>query len=324
MKRLILFFAALSLSVALAPAQQNPDHATAEPTAATPYGLPSMPVGPDDLIYVSVYDSPALSRTVRVGSNGAIRLPLLKNEVPVLGMMPSEIETAVSKQLQAEQILVDPQVSVSVVEYKSRPISVVGAVKTPVTFQALPGTTLLDAITRAGGLSELAGSDIIVTRHLVIPNGKSSALSQSVSAKSLLEGKDDSLNLPLTGGEEVRIPEGGKIFVTGNVKMPGAYPMQQSSDTTVLKALAVSQGVLPFTAKTAYIYRKAPSGGVRTEIPVELSQIMARKSPDVAILPDDILYIPDNSRRRATASALDRIAGFGTSTASGVLVYGRR
>src|SRR6516164_3880922 len=98
--------------------------------------LPIQPVGPNDLIAVSVYDSPELSRTVRVGADGLIRLPMLKERIKASGLYPAELEAAIANALVTEDILVDPFVTVNIAEYQSRPISVAGSVKNPLVFQA--------------------------------------------------------------------------------------------------------------------------------------------------------------------------------------------
>jgi protein involved in polysaccharide export with SLBB domain len=139
-------------------------------------------------------------------------------------------------------------------------------------------------------------------------------------APSPVPSADPLLNVKLHGGEEVRVPEVGKVFVAGNVKMPGAYLMQDNSDTTLLKALALSQGLMPYTAKIAYIYRRDPLTNQRVELPVELTQIMRRKSPDIKVFPDDILYIPESIGKKLTIGALDRIANTST-TVAGALAY---
>jgi polysaccharide export outer membrane protein len=125
------------------------------------------------------------------------------------------------------------------------------------------------------------------------------------------------------GGEEIRVREVGKVFVVGNIRQPGAYPVDDASDTTVLKMLALSEGLMPFADKLAYIFRReAGAGGSKNEIPIELKAIMDRKSPDIPLQPNDVLYIPDNRRKRITISAIERILSFCSATASGVLVYG--
>src|SRR5438132_395272 len=122
--------------------------------------LPAQKIGANDLILVSVYNAPELSRSVRVGPDGYIRLPMMKQRLKVDGLMPVEVETAIAAALKHEQILVDPYVTVNMGEYHSRPISVMGAVKNPVTFQADGSVTLLEALARAYGLSPDAGSEI--------------------------------------------------------------------------------------------------------------------------------------------------------------------
>src|SRR5215813_12311670 len=97
--------------------------------------LPAQKLGVDDLIAVSVYDAPELTRTVRVEGDGTIHLPLLKEGIAAAGKLPRVLEDGIIEALKTEQILVDPIVKVPVVEYHSRPISVVGAVHRPLTFQ---------------------------------------------------------------------------------------------------------------------------------------------------------------------------------------------
>jgi len=117
------------------------------------------------------------------------------------------------------------------------------------------------------------------------------------------------------------VPEAGKVFVVGNVRRPGAFAVQDTSDTTVLKVLALAEGLSPFADKVAFIYRQTAGSGAKTEIPIELTKIMDRKTPDIPLEANDILYIPDNKGRRMTVTALERLAGFGSSTASGLLIW---
>lgn len=257
-------------------AQTRPATAATETQGAN---LPAQPIGANDLIAVSVYDAPELTRTVRVGADGFIRLPMLKHRVKAQGMMPGELESAIARALQEEQIIVDPFVTVTVDEYDRHPISVAGAVKQPLTFQATGPVTLLEAITRAGGLSSEAGPEILVTRTQPGPNGAPAALVQRILVKGLIDAADPALNIVLNGGEEIRVPESGKVYVIGNVKQPGAFPMGDGTESSVLKMLALSQGLMPYAAKEAYIYRREGNGS-KNEIPIPLSKIMERKAPD--------------------------------------------
>jgi polysaccharide export outer membrane protein len=289
--------------------------------APIPANLPMQRIGPHDLIALAVYGAPELSRSVRVGADGKIRLPMLKQPLTAQGTFPEELETAVAKAFAAEQILVDPVVTVSILDYASRPINVMGAVKKPTTFQAVGATTLLDALTRAEGLSEVAGGEILVTRSQRGADGEAINLVQRVPVKGLIDAADPELNLKLQGGEEIRVPEVSRIFVVGNVRKPGSFAVQDASDTTVMKMLAMSEGLMPFASKQAFIYRRESASGAKNEIPIELRKIMDRKSPDVPLQPNDILYVPDNRGRRMGLTALEKIVSFGAATASGILIW---
>lgn len=273
--------------------------------------LPSQQLGVDDLVAVSVYDAPELTRTVRVEEDGTIHLPLLEKGIPASGLLPRELESAVAAELVGEQILVDPVVKVTVAEYHSRPVSVMGAVKLPVTFQAIGVVTLLDALAKAGGLNDIAGSEVLVTREGAVDH---------VSVKQLLNDADPAVNFVLHGGEQIRVPEAGKIYVFGNVHKPGAILVRDGTENSVEKVIALAEGLAPFHYKIAYIYRPDASGA-RQEIPVPLDKILDRKQSDVALQVNDLLYIPDNKGKRLAAGVVDRLAGFGSATASGLIVW---
>jgi polysaccharide biosynthesis/export protein len=278
--------------------------------------LPARPVGPNDLVAVTVYGSPELTRSVRVSGEGQIRLPMLRGPIDVTGLMPAAVEARIAAALTADQILVDPAVTVTIAEYHGRSISVAGAVRRPLTFQVYQNTTLLEALTRAEGLNSDAGSEILVTR--------AAGGVERISVSELMNGTDPALNVMLEGGEEVRVPEQGRIFIVGNVRKPGAFRIEDSAGMTVLKALALAEGLAPFSTKQAYIYRRADAnpGVAAQELPVELRRIMDRKAPDIALGPNDIFYVPDSRRARTTANVIEKMVSFAAGTASGALILG--
>jgi polysaccharide export outer membrane protein len=318
----ILFTSLLPAALALFPAapcwtQTQPSHPVPELGA----NLPAQAVGPNDLIAVSVYDAPELSRTVRVGADGMIRLPMLHRLLKAQGFLPADLEVAIAAALREEEILVDPFVTVTIAEYHSRPISVAGAVKQPLVFQAEGPTTLLEAIARAEGLRDDAGREILVSQLQPGLDDKPVMLTRRILVRGLIDDADPALNLKLTGGEEIRVPEMGRVYVVGNVKKPGAFPVQDGSDTTVLQMLALAEGLMPYATSEAYIYRREGTGA-KNEIVVPLDKIMRRKAPDVPLTANDILYIPDNKGKRLGIRAIEAIIGFGTGAGATALVYG--
>jgi polysaccharide biosynthesis/export protein len=314
----------LFLFFALAPGASAQERWSA-PAPEAGANLPVRPLEAGDLTAIVVYGAPELSRTVRVSAEGAIHLPMLERPIDVAGRMPSEVEERIAAALFAEQILKAPAVTVTIAEYHSRPISVVGAVRQPLTFPVYGKITLLEALARAQGLNADVGTEILVTRP---PPGTGPGsqntlpLVERVSVKGLIEGADPALNLTLEGGEEVRVPRMGRVFVVGNVRKPGGFPAVDGAEMTVLKALALAEGLAPFSKKQAYIYRRsdgvpsAPPG----EILVELRKIMDRKSPDVVLGPNDILYVPDSRGARASATVIEKAIAFVAGTASGALI----
>jgi polysaccharide biosynthesis/export protein len=312
------------LGIAIAGAQSLLPPQAEVNSANVPANLPAQKIGADDLIAVSVYGTPELSRTVRVGADGFFRLPMLVGKVKADGLMPAQVEVRIAEALRAEQILIDPVVTVSIVEYRSRPISVAGAVRRPLTFQAFGSVTLLDAVTRAEGLTADAGSEILVSKAQKGADGNPTTLVQRIPVKGLIDAADPDLNLRLTGGEEIRVPEAGRVYVVGNIKKPGVFAIRDADETSVLKLLALSEGLMPYANDQAYIYRREGGTGGKNEIPIELKKIVDRKSPDIVLLANDILYIPEKKGKRATLATIEKILLFGGGAASAAIYAGIR
>jgi polysaccharide biosynthesis/export protein len=238
--------------------------------------------------------------------------PVFKQRIKAQGLLPADLEAAIAAALKEEQILVDPFVTVTIAEYHSRPISVAGAVKEPIVFQADGPITLLEALSRAKGLREDAGREILVSQSQPGLDDKPIVLTRRVLVRGLIDEADPTLNIKLTGGEEIRVPEVGRVYVIGNVKKSGAFPVQDGSETTLLQMIALAEGLAPFATKEAYIYRRE-GNGTKNEIPVPLDKIMQRKAADVPLTANDILYIPDNKSRRLTLGALEKMLGVGAA-----------
>ncbi len=281
--------------------------------------LPAEKVGPNDLIGLTVHNEPELTRTVRIGSDGDIRLPMLTNHIHVAGLYPDQLETVIAKALNDEQVVLDPIVTVSVVEYRSRPISVSGAVRKPVTFQAEGNVTLLDAIAQAEGLADNAGGEILVSRKSSTTGTDSAPLVQRIPVHGLFGGEDPALNLTLEGGEDIRVPEAGRVFVLGRVKKAGSFFISDGSESSVLKALALSEGLDTFPSNKAYIYRTEGGTGGRNQIPIELKKILDRKSPDIPLMANDILYVPDATGARAGLKVLETTVGVSAALGAAAL-----
>jgi polysaccharide biosynthesis/export protein len=313
MRRLAIFLLAIA-AASIVSAQQQTSSSQVSAGATSFSNSPNLSIqrlGNDDLIGVSVYDSPELTRTVRVDADGNIHLPMVQQPIHAAGLLPTELEKAIANALVNEHVLVSPIVTVSVVEYHSRPITIVGAVRNPTTFQAAGTVTLLEAISKAGGLTDNAGSEILVSHPAKDTGGAPVTLTDRIPVHSLMDVPGSASDLKLEGGEVIRVPEAGQIFVVGNVKHPGAFPITDDSESSVLKIMALTGGLESFSSHTAYIYRVEGTSGRKNQIAINIKKILARKSPDVPLYGNDMLYVPSETGLRASAKTLEIVSGVG-------------
>jgi len=327
MRSMVFAIAALGAGLAI-PAQQASSGSsvgTGATTISAGSNLPVSKIGANDLLGITVYDSPELTRTARVSADGDIRLPMIKEHIRAAGLYPEELEKAIVTVLVSDKVLVDPMVSVSIMEYQSRQITVVGAVKSPVTFQAMGDVRLLDAITRAGGLADNAGPEILISHPAMDANDKEPIVVRRVPARGLLDdAASSSMNPPLQPGDDVRVPEAGKVYVFGNVQKPGFFYLTDKSQSSVRIALALSSGLTGHSASNGYIYRQEGGEGGRNEIPIPVKKIMDRKSPDVALMANDILYIPDATGHRVALNILQQSIPIAVALGTTLLYIGLR
>lgn len=299
---------------AMAQRLSSPQPGNSFPTAsATVAGsnLPFQPLGVSDLIQLTVLDAPELSQPFRVDSQGNLNLPLLHGPVHAQGRMPDALATEIATELRTQHLLVNPVVDVSVVEYRSRTVTIAGAVKTPTTIQELGDLRLLSALSQAGGLLPEAGTEVIVEQ--------ANSSTQRIPVHDLFDGRHPELNITLHAGSQIRVPLADQVFVVGNVKRPGAFPFRNIEDTTVLQLLALSGGLDSFAQRTAYIYRVTPGSTRKMEIEVPLRRILDRKSADVNLAANDILYVPTNGKLKASASVLNHVTGIGNTAVSAAI-----
>src|SRR5712664_3534686 len=131
-------------------------------------------IGRGDVIIVDIFDVKELSREVRVSQTGSIGLPLVPVRLHVAGLTEVQAEQKIAEVLEANGLVSHPQVSVSVKERKSKPITVVGAVQRTMVYQADRPVTILEVLAEAGGISNDAGDTVIVTRPSQEPQADSS------------------------------------------------------------------------------------------------------------------------------------------------------
>ncbi|MGO9679103.1 MAG: polysaccharide biosynthesis/export family protein [Candidatus Sulfotelmatobacter sp.] len=126
-------------------------------------------IGGGDLLGIEVFDVPELSREVRVNESGFVSIPLVPVKVQAAGLTAFQLQDKLAELLQSNGLVTHPQITVTVKEQHSEPITVIGAVRTPLTLQAVHQMTLLQVLSQAGGITDDAGSKVLITRVRRLP-----------------------------------------------------------------------------------------------------------------------------------------------------------
>jgi len=265
-------------------------------------GLGEYLIGPNDLLSINVLESPDLTREVRVDSEGALALPLLAEHPRVAGLSLSQAEALLKKKYQESGILNDPNITITLKELESKPVTLIGSVRQPGVFQVSGQVRLMRLLSMAGGLGDDAGITVQIIRE--DKSGKQDVT--NVSTDDLRQGRAEA-NVLVQGGDTVNVLPAGSVYVIGAVNHPGRYLIPSNTgQTSVLNVLALAED-LKRTAKPAHsvlLRRKGTSNEVE-QIPVDLSKILAREQPDIPVLPNDVLFVPDSTAKRAFARGLE-------------------
>lgn len=280
-------------------------------------------IGTEDLLDVSVFEVPELSRTVRVSASGEISLPLL-GSMKVAGLSPLAMERALTEKLR-DTYLKDPQVTVFLREFHSDPVSVVGAVKVPGLYHIQTRKSLLEILAMAQGFGEgparLPGREIVITRK---PRTSPQAVSDTaeiveVPIKQLLESGDPKWNVPIYPGDVIKVAPAGTVYVAGDVTRPGSFLLTDFDNISVIQALSMAGGTLKTAGKKESLIIRRDAAGNRVEQKVNLVRILQGKDTDVMLGPNDILFVPGSVGKAAALRAVETAIQTGT----GLLIWGR-
>ena len=246
-----------------APAEHQPLSGRGEEQRQTPTA--GIALGPGDALRVSVYDNPDLSQEVTIGADGAFSYPLI-GRVQAAGLSVRQLESLLAKRF-ADGYLVSPQVGVTVTQHKSQQVYVMGAVSKPGPYPLQRQTTLLEALSAAGGPTADAGFEVILTHaadQQARPSGASKASAAAngqsavrVSLEQLMAG-----GLPqrimLQDGDVVYVPAAAFVYLTGELQRPGRYRLEK--DTTIQKAVTLAGGFTKFAATKSMTVQRMVDG----------------------------------------------------------------
>jgi len=267
-------------------------------------------IGPGDLLDVSIYGISDFHQEARVNDIGSASLPLI-GDVHVGGATVEEAQGVISQSLVQGGYFRDPHVIVVIKDFASQGVSVLGEVAHPGVYPMIGTRRFYDLVSAAGGFSAKAGKLVTITHRDQPTDPERITLSDDPTASA-------ANNVQIFPGDTVIVSKAGIVYVVGDVHRPGGFVMENNEHMTVLEAIALAEGTNRTAALgSARILRRNPSGRP-TEVKIPLKQIMAAKSDDIDLSPEDILFIPGS----AAKSAFSRGAEGVFQVATGLAIYG--
>ena len=281
-------------------------------------------LGAGDQILLTIADLDEVKNlSVRISSDGSLDLPLV-GIVAAGGMSVPALRTTLvalySKYITA------PQLSLQVTSSQTRTVSVLGEVNTPNVQELTGPLTLLAAISKAGGIRPDAGPQVIVTRRASVGTIPlpTVALSDAgayyrgtVVLDDLMAEKKPEDNILLLPGDVVTVPKGSLVYVIGNVKRSGGFPLR-SGTVSLIEALSLAEGLAPNAkSQNAKILRRTGQADKREEIPVDINRVLAGKQADPQLIANDILFVPSSNAKAGFRRATEAIL----QVTTGVLIY---
>jgi polysaccharide biosynthesis/export protein len=315
--RLFLLFAFVFTWSFPASAQQMIAEATDH---SSPSPMTDYKIGPGDLLTVSVMDAPEFGGKYRVSDLGMIEIPGLPTAIRAEDQSPIELAHSIRNALIAAKQLRDPKISVLVEEYRGRTITVLGSVAKPSTYPIAKRTTLLEALSLAGGALPSSGDTVTVVRGPATAEatGVEAGTVQFVQLSKLVSGQ--SQDIEVRNGDVVNVAAAQVVYVLGAVIKPGGFTMANpTAGVSVLQAVSLAEGFTSVAATNrGLIIRNSTSARERQEIPVDIKDMQLGKIADMQMVPDDILYIPQSGVKKS----LKVMGDVAMAVANGVAIYG--
>jgi polysaccharide export outer membrane protein len=292
MKRVILIAAAIVMLTTPAFSQRPPTPQPQVPAGSMlsdpPASGSDAPIGPRDQIEVKVFQDPSLYTKMTVTDDGRITIPLI-GKVDVSGLTPTEAEQRIKTMLELKYIN-KADVTVTVTEAGSKPISVIGAVMRPGRIGITGNISLIQAITQAGGLATGYGRTLYVLRTAA--NGLTEQI--SIEIDDLMVNGNPDLNLPLRPNDVINVPVDASIniYVLGEVMRPGSVQFRRSQTPTLLQVLSSAGGPTDRASKKVVLKRVV--GGSEKTFHYDFRKIIDGRQNDVVLMDGDRLIFQES------------------------------
>ena len=271
--------------------------------ATIPADFERLVIAPGFLLGLNVLDDPDFSGEFRVDEKGAIALPVL-GYVTVSGKTADEARVAIRERLLDEKILNNPQVQLSIIEYTSPGVTIVGEVSAPGKYPLVAPRRLVDVLTMAGGPTVLAGHEVEISDpsssegHFAVQYGRGTDPRQVD-------------NVLVNPGTTLLVKRAGVVYILGSVNRPGGYVMQEEGRLSLLEAVSLASGTSQAASMRKIVLLRKNADGTSTKSELPYGQIVKGKIADVDLRASDILYFPASGIKAAlinTQSVLSSVA----------------
>jgi polysaccharide biosynthesis/export protein len=320
--RTLLFLSAASFFVQAQPPQQRapaqaqnpqrPENANpAEQPPTIPRELPQDAIrpnyvlGPNDQVLVRAPEVEEINeRPFRIDAEGNINLPLL-GRVRAGGMSVQELETDLVRRLR--EYVREPQVIITVVQFRSEPVFFVGLFKNPGIYPLAGRRTLVEMLTAIGSLQPNASRHIKVTRRaeygaiplpnaIVDPEKKMSTV--EISLGSLRENVNPAEDILLQPYDVISVARAEVVYVSGEVGKVGGIELGERDSISMAQALTQSGGFAKDANRSEVrVLRPIENTNRRAEIDINFKRVLEGKDNDFPLLPNDLLYVSHSSKR---------------------------
>ena len=274
--------------------------------------LPVYLIAPNDVIVIRALNAEELSdKPFRVDMEGFLNLPLV-GRIRAAGLTVEQFEATLTDAL--KKIIQEPQVAVSIIERAKMAdlqysVTALGGFKSPGIYPLVGRDTVLDVLTRAGGLQPNASHRIRLTRRaeqgrIPLPNASpdrdGKVTTVEIALNQSLELVNPNENIELKPFDVLNIAKLEMIYMAGEVARTGALPLEDRESLSVAQAVSLSGGFSrDANPSKARVLRPILNTSRRAEIPVDAKAIMAGRESDFPLLPNDVLVIPRNSGKSA-------------------------
>lgn len=241
-------------------------------------------IGPQDVLFITVFNQANLGGKYAVELDGTFTFPLI-GQVKAGGLTLRSVQADITAKL-TDGFFNNPQVTVAIEQYRSQRIFIVGEVKNAGTYALAGEMTLIEALSKAGSTTSAAGDEVVVARAgsagaTDVATATAASDIVRINLRDLQSGAATVRNINLRDGDTIYVPRAELVFVFGEVKNPGSYAIQSSA--TALQALSLAGGVTPNAATNRLAVVRVVSG-VKKEIKIKLGDL---------IQPGDTIVVPE-------------------------------